>query len=123
MSQAALDHFGNVLSKCVRDEAISDWDMILDGRMKDAGSQEIRMQIERLQLSEDQIEFLRRLVPRIIDTTLHHLLWTLEQEESIDVAVKTQAGSVPSLREVSDGLTGELYSWIPRFSRERFEEP
>ncbi len=123
MSQAALDHFGSVLTKRVRDEAISDWDMILDGRMKDAGSQEIRMQIERLHLSKDQIEFFRRLIPRIIDTTLHHLLWTLEEEDSIDVAVKTQAGSVPSLRDVSDGLAGELYSWIPRFSRERYEEP
>lgn len=123
MIQAALDHFGSLLATRVRDEAISDWDMILDGRMKDAGSQAIRAQLERLQMSEDQLDCLRRLIPKVIDTTLHHLLWTLEQEESIDVAVKTPAGAVPSLREVSDGLAGELYGWIPRFSKERHEEP
>ena len=30
---------------------------------------------------------------------------------------------VPDLREVSDGLAGELYDWIPRFTKERYEEP
>lgn len=123
MTRVALDQFGDVLAKRVRDESISDWDMILDGRMKDAGSQQIRDQLERLQLSKDQIDLLRRLIPKIVDTTLHHLLWTFEQEESVDIAVKTPAGVVPSLREVSDGLAGELYGWIPRFSKERYEEP
>ncbi len=123
MSRPVLDHFGNVLARRVRDEAISDWDMILDGRMKDASSQAIRAELERLQLSNEELEFLRRLIPRIVDTTIHHLLWTLEQEESIDIAVKTAVDAVPSLREVSDGLAGELYGWIPRFSKQRYEEP
>ena len=33
MSQAALDKFGQLLMRRVRDEAITDWKMMIDGRM------------------------------------------------------------------------------------------
>lgn len=123
MNQKALDHFGDLLAKRVRDEAISDWDMILNGQMKDAESAEIAERLTKLNLSDSQRAFIIDLIPRVVDTTLHHLLWTLEQEDTVDVAVKTPEGVVPSLREASDGLAGELYGWIPRFSRQRYEEP
>lgn len=123
MNQEALDHFGDLLAKRVRDEAISDWDMILNGQMKDAESAEIAGRLTKLNLSDSQRAFIIDLIPRVVDTTLHHLLWTLEQEDTVDVAVKTPEGVVPSLRDASDGLAGELYGWIPRFSRQRYEEP
>lgn len=119
MSRAALDYFGSLIATRVRDEAIRDWDMILDGGMKDSDSQAIRARIDRLQMSGAALELLSDLIPRIVDTTLHHLLWTLEQEESLDVAVRIESGVVSNLREVSDGLAGELCEWIPRFSKER----
>jgi len=59
---------------------------------------------------------IERLVPKIVDTVLHHLVWTLEQVEDVDIAVHLRNGSVPSLREVIDGLAGELYDWIEWFS-------
>ena len=37
----SLEAFGQLLMQRVRDEAISDWDMIVSGRMKDLESQEI----------------------------------------------------------------------------------
>ena len=122
-AQTALDRFGEVLIRRARDAAIIDSDKIIDGRMKDDGSKAIRAELSRRAFNKEQIDAVLWLVPQIVDETLHHLLWTLEQEESIDIAVKTPAGGVPSLREVSDGLSGELYDWIPRFSKERYGEP
>jgi hypothetical protein len=120
-TKEALAHFGELLIRRVREKAILDWTKILDGRMKGETAERLRPELSRLDPGE--LALIERLVPQIVDTALHHLLWTLEQEESVDIAVKTSAGVVPSLREVSDGLAGELYEWIPRFSKERHEEP
>lgn len=68
-----------------------------------------------------QSELIKDLVPEIVDTTIHNLLWTLEQEEMIDVTVNVDVdGKLASLKDVSDGLAGELYTedgWIFRFSK------
>lgn len=120
--RAALDRFGELLMRRIRDEAISDWDMILDGTMKDERSQKVRAELAGLDFDSSQVAFIRWLIPQVVDTTLHHLLWTLEQEETVNVAVKTEGAEIASLREASDGLAGELYSedgWIARFSKER----
>src|SRR5512138_1067219 len=104
----------------VRDEAISDWDMILDGRMKDEHSQRLRGEFARLDLQAQA--FISTLVPQIVDTTLHHLLWTLEQVDTVRVAVETADEPVPDIKEVSDGLSGEVYGpdgWMARFSSQR----
>ena len=121
LTKEALDRFGEILIKQVRDKAILDWTKILDGRMKSETAERLRPELSRLDPGE--LALIERLVPQIVDTALHHLLWTLEQEESVDIAVKTPAGAVPSLREISDGLAGELYGWIPRFSKQHYEEP
>jgi hypothetical protein len=120
-AKEALDRFGELLIKRVRDKAILDWRKILDGRMKGETAERLRPEISRL--GPGELALIERLVPQIVDTALHHLLWTLEQEESIGIAVQTPAGAVPSLREVSDGLAGELDRWIVRFGKEPHEEP
>ncbi|MDF2859636.1 MAG: hypothetical protein K0Q87_5487 [Neobacillus sp.] len=59
------------------------------------------------------------VVPKIVDTTLHHLLWTFEQNELIDINVANGDSKQISIKEISDGLAGELYTedgWISRFS-------
>lgn len=124
MKYELLDRFGELLMKRVRDEAITDWDMIVDGRMKDTRSQEIRKQLSGF--SQEQIGILKELYPQVVDTVLHHLLWTLEQEDSVDVIVKDDDKGTCNIRETSDGLPGELYSedgWIMRYSKERYREP
>lgn len=52
---------------------------------------------------------LRVLVPKIVDTTLHHLLWMLEQEESLELMVNDEIKK-EIINEISDGLSGELYT-------------
>lgn len=120
MNQNALDYFGEILMKKVRDEAISDWDMTIDGEMKDVATQKVRKALSGF--SKEQVDVIRWIIPQIVDTTLHHLLWTLDQEKLIDVAVKTDSEIIPSIKEISDGLAGDLYNWRMSFSKQRYEE-
>jgi hypothetical protein len=71
-------------------------------------------------LSPEQRDLLRRFTPAIVDTVLHHFLWMLDERPDVKLSVDAGSGTVSSLREVSDGLSNELYSdvgWIARFSR------
>lgn len=119
MSNQALDQFGRLLMMKVRDEAISDWKMIVDGRMKGEESEQIRTALRSFTIEQRSV-FLS-LVPEVVDTVLHHLLFTLEQSEDVKIRVTSDGIDVPDLKDLSDGLAGELYSdegWIARFSRE-----
>ena len=122
MSESPLDIFGTFLMTRVRDEAIKDWDMIFDGQMKDARGQRVHNEVK--QLSSEARQFLRSVVSQVVDTTLHHLLWSLDEATEIKVAVHTREAYVPDIASRSDGLAGELYTedgWIERFSTQRRE--
>jgi hypothetical protein len=118
MSRAALNKFGQLLMRRVRDEAVTDWKMMIDGRMKGASAEKVRQLLGSL--SEADKRLISHLIPGVVDTVLHHLLWTVEQETDLYVGVETDDG-IENLRDISDGLPGELYSdegWIARFSKE-----
>jgi hypothetical protein len=118
----ALDQFGQLLMNRVRDAAIKEWDGIFHGCMKDTEAQEIHTLLTSF--GEEQQALLLRLVPKIVDTALHHLLWALEQTEWVDLGVKAEAGTVARLQDVTDSLCWELHGdegWISRFSKERYE--
>jgi hypothetical protein len=117
MSRAALDYFGELLITKVRDESISDWEMIIDGRMK--GDHAGRMRAIVASFSQEERGVILSLIPHVVDSVLHRLLATFEEEDDIRIAVVANGREVASLRDVSDGLAGELYSargWIARFS-------
>ena len=122
--QEALEKFGQFLMTKVRDEAITDWRMIADGTMKSQRAQDLRQTLAGV--PEDHRSVLLGLVPEIVDTVLHHLMWGLEQEGDIDVAIQVnESERIESLRDASDGLSGELYSdsgWIASFSKESKKE-
>jgi hypothetical protein len=102
----------------VRDEAITDWKMIIDGRMKGDLAEKIREMLRNV--SETDRKVLLQLIPGVVDTVLHHLLWTTEQQSDLQVGIKI-GDRIEELREISDGLPGELYTddgWISRYSRE-----
>ena len=120
MSKKALDLFGQLLINNIRDKAIFEWDMIIKGEMKDIETQKVQQVLS--DLTKKEIDIISWLIPQIVDTTIHHLLWTLEQNKSIDVAVKMESESTSSIKEVSDGLTGDFYEWRMRFSKERYED-
>jgi hypothetical protein len=129
--EKSLDHFGKFIAQRVRDSSIRHWDIVFEGKMKDEESQRL-FQIFS-EFGESEKEFIHQIIPMIVDTTLHHILWGLEEESlgleesegNIKVAVRTDQGTVDDIAEVSDGLAGELYTedgWIARFSKERHNE-
>jgi hypothetical protein len=98
----------------VRDRAIYDaHGAIAHGRLGKLG--EALLDIDAL-FSQEQRALLSQIVVLTVDETLHHLLWSLEQVKWIKVSVETDAGIVPDIVGVSDGLTGDIWDWIPRFS-------
>lgn len=117
MNNPLLDKLGEILMKQVRDKAIGDWERIVTGQMRGASAERIRQHLACL--SPQQTDLLLKLIPQIVDTTLHHLLWTVEQEKSLDLMLKDEQAVAHSAQGASDGLPGELYGdqgWIARFS-------
>jgi hypothetical protein len=57
--------------------------------------------LHNLILSSGQSEYLNDFIPHIVDTTLHHLLWTLEQEDLWDITLNKDSKQV-SINEISD---------------------
>ncbi len=121
MSQEALDEFGPLLMARVRDRAIADWDSIMSGHMKGPRAERVREQ--PTELNDDQRRVLHDLVPQVVDTTLHFMMWLLEQERRTDVRVTLAGGAVSSLRDESDGLAGDLHAWTLEFSSVRYSSP
>src|SRR5436305_11943046 len=98
-----LDRFGEVLMKEVRDSAISDWENMLDGKAK---GKYISQFCDKYLSGSDAktMDTIRAVLPGIVDTTLHFLLFMLEEKREIVVSIAGEDESVPNIREVSDGL-------------------
>jgi hypothetical protein len=112
-----LDEFGSELIVRARDDAIGAIDRLLAGLdPSDRG----RALAQRLgELTPEKVETHRAVAVEAVDVALHHVLSGFEQSSKFDVVAQGE-GEVISLRESSDGLSGELYSedgWFARFSR------
>lgn len=122
MNENVLNYFGKILMAEVRDETITSWDMMLNGKMKGITAQQVREKIAGF--SDEQLEVLTWLIPKITDTCLHNLLVMLEQNDEVKVFLND--GKINTdIKEISDGLECELYTedgWIKRFSKERYDE-
>lgn len=123
MPNRELDRFGEILIRQVRDKVISDWDRVLSGDQKGETANEVRT---ILALSGgDAASVVSKVIPKLVDSALHQLLQTVEEERAIRVSIGDDKSTAVSLREASDGLAGELYGrrgWIARFSQQRHGE-
>jgi len=120
MNQKILDEFGEIIISRVRDKAINEWEMILNGRMKGISATQIRNLLSGY--SVEEIHILEEIIPQVVDTTLHHLLWTFDQFDNLKLLLLDKDGTTCDVKESSDGLPGELYGdsgWIKRFSKKR----
>jgi len=113
-----LSNFGKLLISSVRDEVLEIDDLILSGRM---GGSEIQEFYDRAKnLTKDEKELIKKFALQAVDSTLHHFLWMIEQNEEYDLIKYTGGkGEFVSLRDISDGLCGELYTedgWIEKYS-------
>jgi hypothetical protein len=117
-----LDIFGKELISEVRDRVIDRIYSILGGRLKSVGGQTMHEALSAMSSTEREVA--KQFAIETVDATLHRFLVLIEQSDMIDVRVKS-FGEVVQLREISDGLAGELYSdqgWIARFSKQPSRE-
>lgn len=113
-----LEKFGQVFIKDVRDRAISDIDMVLEGKYLD--DEALAMSNSFKQLDSSSKDFINNLIPNIIDSCLFDFLDMIEQNEEIELKMNGI-----NIAEKSDGLAGELYTkygWIQKYSTERFTD-
>jgi hypothetical protein len=115
-----LAHFGHELMDSARDWNIGEWDAIVEGTIKAPSALLIHEEIKRL--GPDAQDFVKRLIPEIVDTTLHYVMFMFEHptHHGIRISVTLPDGETcPDLNAVSDGLAGDLISWIEAFSKKR----
>ena len=113
-----LSNFGEILMNDIRDRTIHGYDMRITGKMRDESSQKLFGEVQ--QLNDSQRQLIERIIPQIVDLSIHNMLCMVEEHSNIDVQMDGE-----SISEISDGLAGELYSedgWIQRFSNQRYEE-
>jgi len=120
MSKEILEYFGKILMTEVRDRTIDQWEGNIEGRMKSKHSQEIFQKLQQLNIEER--EYLKQLFSEVVDTTLHYLLTMIEENEKIEMNISNDSRKSINIKQISDGLAGELYTedgWIHSFSNKR----
>ena len=108
-----LNEFGKILITEVRDGTIDSMNKMIDGTMKGTTAKLIRKKIAIL--NNEQIEILKWLIPEIVDFSLDSMLFMFEGHPDLQLVFQGV-----DLKEVSDGLSGELYTedgWIQKFSK------
>ncbi|WP_411680974.1 hypothetical protein [Clostridium thailandense] len=122
MSKNILDYFGERLICDVRDETIENWNLILSGKMKGVTANQVKEKISNF--NQEQIEILKWVISKTIDSSLHNLLLMIDENDEIDVEIDN-GETIDKIKEFSDGLCGELYTddgWIKRFSKQKYDE-
>lgn len=114
-----LDEFGKLLIQELRDTSIDEMNNIINGRSKAPVNIELFKKLENF--SSDQISILNEFVVKAIDKELHNTLFMIENyAEKLSLVYRDENEAGISLTEISDGLSGELYTedgWIERFSK------
>ncbi len=112
-----LSNFGETLIKEVRDETMIEFEKIVGGLLKGETAQKLYAQISKMPL--DNQEVLKKVVKRMVDLTIHNMLCLFEDSED-GWTISNPSLDVENLSELSDGLSGELYSgdgWISKYSK------
>jgi hypothetical protein len=100
-----LRRFRKSLVKDVYNICLINLKKTLNGEIKDKFSLNI---YDRLNgLDENQLLATEELCKEFIADTVHYLLWMIEQSDELDLIVREDE-KIISLKEISDGLCGEL---------------
>lgn len=113
-----LESFGKEIIDNLRDASIDEYLVIKSGDMKSVDAQntfKIYTSIDKAH--HDKID---AIVLNIIDRVLHNALWMFEQSADYTICEKKSIDPDEDIVELSDGLSGELYSedgWIEKYSK------
>lgn len=111
------DVFGQFLVTEFRDNTIDFFEILVKGDWKSPGLQ--KLQLELSSFDQDQIDIIRRVLIRSIDTGMHDLLFKLQEQADFENEIKILVNGTNIIAE-SDGLHGELFTedgWNHRFSK------
>lgn len=100
--------------KVVRDDALEDFEMIFEGKMK---TREAKLLFEFLQANPHCREIVETAVAYAVDKSIHKFLRLFETNDEFSLSA-LESSEVINLNLVSDGLAGELYGdgWIFKYS-------
>lgn len=107
-----LNEFGQILIQETRDKTITRFEKMVDGSLKSISAKAVQEKFNGF--SAEQLEVVEWLIPQIVDSSLHNLLFMIEEHPELEVIYKGV-----NVNEESDGLAGELYTedgWIEQFS-------
>jgi hypothetical protein len=112
----ALSEFGLDLTVWVRDDTFSWIENLIEGSGRTPNDRRLHQQVSA---SPETAEAARNLARWATDLCVHNFLRFLEQSERFDLVVIDDDRAM-SIRDASDGLSGELYTedgWFARFSK------
>jgi hypothetical protein len=114
-----LSLFGKEIIEGARDKTIRSWLKAIDGEMKSKRLIDVHENLKDLPV--EKLDFIKQMIPDIVDACIHNFLFYIQSEETIALQ-KTCDGQAYDLAKISDSLAGELFSadgWIAKYSSER----
>ncbi len=113
-----LELFGKEIIDNLRDRSIEEYLSIKNGNMKSIDAQDVFRLYNSIDISDQgKVD---AVILNIIDRVLHNALLLFEQSSLFTIVEKQVIDVEEDITEMSDGLSGELYSedgWIERLSK------
>jgi hypothetical protein len=121
LDKELLDIFGQKIICSVRDQAIFEFEAMVQGKMKSENT--VKLNNELKTFDKNQIEILKKVVLTAIDSVIYNTLNMLEQnEENIKLLISQNGKNEKNILDISDSLSGELVTkkgWIEKFSKDK----
>ena len=112
-----VDDFGKVFIENVWDYTIDVMKNTIDGKMKSEKSKILYKKIN--ELDNDVKKIIKEIIMETIQQNTFHILNFFEQEESYIIGFNDGV-KIVDLKELSDGIAGELYGddgWIEKYGK------
>ncbi|MCL1992124.1 MAG: hypothetical protein FWG66_04170 [Spirochaetes bacterium] len=116
-----VEDFGALFIDRVWDNTVDTMGMIIDGKMKSERAQKLYAKINAL--DDNAKGVIKEVIMEAIGQNTFNVLQFFEEEEEYIIGFNGEEG-ITDLKELSDGLAGELYSedgWIEKYSKTKIE--
>lgn len=113
----AIDKFGKVLMNDLRDKSIDFFELLVERKWKAPSLQKLQTDLQTF--NEEQIEIIRRIIIRSVDSGIHDFLFKLQEQADFDNGIEITVQGI-NIISASDGLHGELFTedgWYAKFSK------
>jgi hypothetical protein len=111
-----LEKFGEFMISSLRDKALLQNTMLLDGQLRGRAIQFLQKRVQSL--PAEQKEIIRQIVIDAVDTALHDLLFAFQDshDRNLGIEVFVEGANVAELSGMLHGEPLGEKGWIKRFS-------